>query len=67
MKFIIVAISTLLLCSACSSKPPEVVEGKKWGVNESGQWEEEKTYETTLIIVDDKPKHHLPKYLGKSN
>jgi hypothetical protein len=61
----VLAVSVIILCVSCSSKPPEPVQGKKWGVNDSGQWEEQETHETTIILIDDKPKHTLPKDLGK--
>ncbi len=65
MKVVIIAFSAILLCSACSSTPPELEKTKTWGVSKSGEWEEQEGYKKTIISTG-KPEHELPKNLGKN-
>jgi len=54
---------TLFLCTSCSNKPPETVKSIEFGLNEKGQLEDREVHNTTIILIDDKPKHTLPKDL----
>ena len=65
MKVIILALITLLVCGSCSNKPTETEKKIEFGLNEQGQPEEREVHRTTIIVIDDKPKHKLPKDLIK--
>ncbi|MCP4990756.1 MAG: hypothetical protein GY928_33360 [Colwellia sp.] len=65
MKLILLAMFILFLCTSCTNKPPETVKNIEFGLNEQGQPEEREVHHTTIIVIDDKPKHKLPKDLTK--
>ena len=54
---------TLFLCASCTNRPPETVKSIEFGLNDKGQLEDREVQNTTIILIDDKPKHKLPKDL----
>jgi hypothetical protein len=65
MKLIILALIALFVSASCSNKPAEIEKNIEFGLNEQGQPEEREVHRTTIIVIDDKPKHKLPKDLIK--